>query len=65
MIELTREQRKANNATHGKQAPHKCPEDRPCMICEGGLFICADCGAAEIECEEMSCEERQKLNGTR
>lgn len=65
MIELTREQRRKNNSTHGKQAPHKCPDYGYCNICDGGLFVCADCGAAEIECEEMTCQERQELNGAR
>lgn len=66
MIELTREQCRANNLSHGncisKRPDHKCPEYGQCMFCDGGLFQCDDCGAAEIECEEMSCKERQALN---
>lgn len=30
-----------------------------CMICDGGLFVCANCGAAEIEAEQEHCAVRR------
>lgn len=41
--------------THKNAVKHNCCERPYCPICEGGLFVCADCGAAEVETEERVC----------
>lgn len=42
-------------ATHKHAEKHQNCDKPYCCICEGGLFVCADCGAAEIEAEERIC----------
>lgn len=42
-------------STHKQAVTHVNCEDEFCAICIGGLFICADCGAAEVEAEERIC----------
>ena len=47
--------RRMISATHKNAIKHEKCTITPCMICDGGLFQCADCGAAEIETEERIC----------
>lgn len=52
------EARRAIQATHRRAIKHKNCRHEPagsCPICDGGLFVCADCGAAEAEAEEQVC----------
>ncbi len=60
---MTREQRQANQATHGPAVKHERCEIPYCHICDGGLFVCSVCGAAEIEAEERPCEPFKDLLG--
>jgi len=46
--------------THRNPVVHKDCDTPHCPICEGGLFVCADCGAAEIEAEQRICTSPQK-----
>lgn len=48
---------KKNEKTHGPAVQHSDCERLHCPICDGGLYICAVCGAAEVEAIEYSCEE--------
>lgn len=47
--------RRVIQATHKNPVKHVNCEETNCYICDGGLFVCADCGAAEIEAEERVC----------
>jgi hypothetical protein len=47
--------RKIIQATHGPAVKHTHCEKPYCPICEGGLYVCSHCGAAEIEAEERIC----------
>jgi len=49
------EARRLIRSTHKLAVTHANCEDEFCAICIGGLFICADCGAAEVEAEERIC----------
>lgn len=49
------EARRLIRSTHKRAVTHANCEDEFCAICIGGLFICADCGAAEVEAEERIC----------
>ena len=50
-----REARRLIQSTHKRAITHTNCERQSCPICDGGLFMCADCGAAEIEAEERIC----------
>lgn len=54
VVEL-REARRVISGTHKRAVKHDNCEKPYCPICEGGLFVCADCGAAEIETEQRLC----------
>lgn len=47
--------RKRISDTHKTPVKHTNCDEPHCPICEGGLFVCADCGAAEIETEQRVC----------
>lgn len=63
MVEL-REARKAISSTHRRRVKHENCEITNCPICDGGLFQCADCGAAEIETEQMVCTALSAVEAT-
>ena len=50
-----RDARRIISATHKNPVVHTNCEVHNCPICDGGLFQCADCGAAEIETETRVC----------
>lgn len=54
LLEL-REAQRVISGTHKRAVKHENCEITNCPICDGGLFQCADCGAAEIETEQMVC----------
>ena len=41
--------------THRRAVVHTDCTKPHCPICEGGLFVCADCGAAEADAEQHIC----------
>lgn len=47
--------KKVISETHKNAVTHTDCEITNCPICDGGLFRCADCGAAEIEAEQRIC----------
>lgn len=47
--------RKLISSMHKRAVKHENCNNLNCYICDGGLFVCADCGAAEIETEERLC----------
>lgn len=47
--------RKAIFDTHKNRVKHVDCKCTHCAICDGGLFVCADCGAAESEASERAC----------
>lgn len=47
--------RRLISSTHKNAVKHWRCEIVHCHICDGGMFVCADCGAAEIETEERIC----------
>lgn len=56
LLAEVRHLRKLISATHKNAVKHTSNCETPsCHICDGGLFVCADCGAAEIETEERIC----------
>lgn len=47
--------RRLISSTHKRAVKHTDCENTSCPICVGGLFVCADCGAVEIETEQRIC----------
>ena len=50
--------RKTIQSTHKNRVKHENCQIEHCHICDGGLFQCADCHLAEIECEEVVCTKK-------